>query len=259
MSTLFNMLASSPQRIPVGTEEGLLKQASFTLLELHANCNYSAYLRNTIPYEQAQEKMSKVPAIARGTELHDATELFIKGHAEELDPRIKHQRDYIEHIASLREDGIINPRCEDKWRFDREWGVVESAKESRLLIKPDMYFFETPQIMTIDEWKTGKAMGNEAKHTRQIKAYAVAAFMKFPDLQFVNAAVRYFDQNFAMKRAYTREQAMAFMRTLDNQLRLFWHDTKYVPKPSSQRCAKCPYNERNEDGSYDCPYGVRND
>lgn len=259
MSTLLNMIAAGGNRVPVGVEEGLLRQASFTLLELHLNCNYSAYLRNTIPYEKAQEKMSKVPAIARGTELHDATEEYIKGYVPNLDPRIKYQTDYIEHVRALHEQGKIKAKCEDKWRFDKNWGEVQEARDSRLLIKPDLYYFEKPDIMVIDEWKTGKAMGNEAKHTRQVKTYTVAAFMKFPELRFVNTAVRYFDQDFALKRSYTREQAMTFMRTIDNQLRLFWHDVKYTPKPSSQRCSKCPYNERNEDGSYDCAYGVRNE
>ena len=254
---LLNMIAASGNRVPTGTEEGVLKRASFTLLDLHAKCNYAAFLRQSIPYKEYQEKSEPNPNADRGTELHDATEQFVKGYLPSLPKEIKYQREYIESCRRMVDEGK-KVYAENPWYFDKEW-TPQEKEGHRLVLKLDQYYFETPNIMVIDEWKSGKAIGNEAKHVRQTKFYATGAFMKFPDLQLVNTYVRYFDQNFVLPRSYTREQSMAFHRTFDNQLRLFWHDTKYQPRPSRAACGICPYNAMNTDGSYFCAYGVRND
>lgn len=255
--SLLNMIAASGNRVPTGVEEGVLRRASFTLLDMHAKCNYAAFLRQTIPYGDYQEKTVQNPNAERGIELHDATESYIKGYISALPTAIKHQREYIESCRKMVESGK-KIYAEEPWYFDKEWNSQEK-EGNRLTLKLDQYYFETPQVMVIDEWKSGKAIGNEAKHVRQGKFYAVGAFMKFPELQLVQTYVRYFDQNFVLPRAYTREQAMAFYRTFDNQLRLFWHDTKYTPRPSRATCYICPYNEMNTDGTYFCAYGVRRD
>lgn len=254
---LLNMIAASGNRVPTGVEEGVLKRASFTLLDLHAKCNYAAFLRQSIPYKEYQEKSEPNPNADRGTELHDATEQFVKGYLKALPKEIKYQREYIESCRRMVEDGK-KVYAENPWYFDKEW-TPQEKEGHRLVLKLDQYYFETPQIMIIDEWKSGKAIGNEAKHIRQNKFYTTGAFMKFPELQLVKTNVRYFDQNFVLPRTYTREQSMAFHRTFDNQLRLFWHDTKYQPRPSRAACTICPYNKMNIDGSYFCQYGVRND
>lgn len=254
---LLNMIAASGNRVPTGVEEGVLKRASFTLLDLHAKCNYAAFLRQSIPYNEYQEKSEPNPNADRGTELHDATEQFVKGYLPKLPKEIKYQREYIESCRKMVEDGK-KVYAENPWYFNKEW-TPQEKEGHRLVLKLDQYYFETPQIMVIDEWKSGKAIGNEAKHIRQNKFYTTGAFMKFPELQLVKTNVRYFDQNFVLPRTYTREQSMAFHRTFDNQLRLFWHDTRYQPRPSRASCTICPYNKMNIDGSYFCQYGVRND
>lgn len=254
---LLNMIAASGNRVPTGVEEGVLKRASFTLLDLHAKCNYAAFLRQSIPYKEYQEKSEPNPNADRGTELHDATEQFVKGYLKALPKEIKYQREYIESCRKMVDEGK-KVYAENPWYFDKEW-TPQEKEGHRLVLKLDQYYFETPNIMVIDEWKSGKAIGNEAKHIRQNKFYTTGAFMKFPELQLVKTNVRYFDQNFVLPRTYTREQSMAFHRTFDNQLRLFWHDTKYQPRPSRAACTICPYNKLNIDGSYFCQYGVRND
>lgn len=258
MSTLFNLMASSGNVVPVGVEEGVLRRASFTLLDLHAKCNYSAWLRNTISYEEVKAKSPENPNADRGVNLHDMVEQYTKGYLNELPKDIKYQRDYIEQCREMVESGK-KVYSEVPWYFDKEWGTLPDKEGQRIVMKLDQYYFQSEQVMVIDEWKSGKAIGNEAKHTRQNKFYAVGAFMRYPDLQFIQTNVRYFDQDFVLPRPYTREQAMAFYRTFNNQLRLFWHDTKYVPRPSRANCFLCQYNKMNTDGTYFCAYGVRND
>lgn len=256
--SLLNMIAASGNRVPTGVQEGVLKRASFTLLDMHAKCNYAAFLRQSIPYSDYQEKSEPNPNANRGIELHDATEQYVKGYLTTLPKEIRHQRDYIENCRKMVDSGK-KVYSEMPWYFDKEWNTLPTKEGQRIVLKLDQYYFETPQILKIDEWKSGKAIGNEAKHVRQNKFYAVGAFMKFPELQLINTDVRYFDQDFVLPRAYTREQAMAFYRTFDNQLRLFWHDTKYTPRPSRASCYICPYNAMNTDGTFFCQYGVRRD
>ncbi|MGX9080351.1 hypothetical protein ACWTQY_31315, partial [Klebsiella pneumoniae] len=98
--------------------------------------------------------------------------------------------------------------------------------------------------------------GNEAKHARQIKRYVIAAFMRYPELEYVTGSARYLDSNDLFQRGYTREQAMAFFRTEENLLRRYFHDTKCVPKPNRINCKNCDFNKPDEDGVYACDYGV---
>ena len=50
---------------------------------------------------------------------------------------------------------------------------------------------------------------------------------------------------------------MAFFKTEENLLRRYFHDTKCMPKPNRINCKGCEYNKPDEDGNYQCEYGVR--
>ena len=152
--------------------------------------------------------------------------------------------------------GALSRQLEVPWFFDREYTPCEK-KDRRIMVKQDLFYFTGANSAVLDDWKTGKRDGNEAKHARQIKRYVIAAFMRYPELEFVEGSARYLDKNDVFTRGYTREQAMAFFKTEENLLRRYFHDTKCMPKPNRINCKGCEYNKPDEDGNYQCEYGVR--
>lgn len=249
---LFQM-AQGVNRVPVGTVEGELKIASHTMLELYLNCPYSALLR--VRNAKSGVKPAPNPFAERGINLHDWIEKYIKGDLKILPADVKNHREYIEKAKELYESGIVM-QLEMPWFFDREYVPCEK-KDRRIMVKQDLFYFTGANSAVLDDWKTGKRDGNEAKHARQIKRYVIAAFMRFPELEYVEGSARYLDKNDIFTRGYTREQAMAFFKTEENLLRRFFHDTKCMPKPNRINCKGCEYNKPNEDGEYQCEYGVR--
>ncbi len=251
MSLLFQMAQGN--KLPVGVQEGPLRIASHTMLEMYLNCPYSALLRVKRSKEQ-KEYVPSAPA-QRGINVHDWTEKFIRNELKVLPAEIKHHRDYIEELRELFAQGI-QIQMEEPWYFDREFVPCEK-NDRRIMIKQDAFRFVSPTAAELDDWKTGRRDGNEAKHARQIKRYVIAAFMRYPELEYVTGSARYLDSNDLFQRGYTREQAMAFFRTEENLLRRYFHDTKCVPKPNRINCKNCDFNKPDEDGEYGCSHGVR--
>lgn len=254
MNKLMQLAAASGQALPKSAKEGELKLASFTLLELHMNCPYSAYLRST--QSKRGEKQEQNPAAERGSNIHDWIEKYIKGELKVLPKDVKHQRDYITQLHSARNESGLAVQMEEKWYFNREFAPCQYP-ERRILIKQDVFYFTGPNAAVCDDWKTGRRNGNEAKHARQLQFYAVSGMMRYPELEHITVSARYTDENSVYTRGYTREQVMPFFRTWNNKLQLFWADTTYMPKPNRINCKNCPYNKPNADGEYACEHGVR--
>lgn len=254
MNKLLQMAAAGGQVLPKGVREGELRLASFTLLELHLNCPYSALLRT----QQSRSKKKPIQNVAaeRGTNVHDWIEAYIKGDLKLLPKEIKHHRDYIDQLREWRTERGIVIQTEEKWYFDRDFAPC-NYEQRRILVKQDAFYFTGPNAAVIDDWKTGQRNGNEAKHARQLQFYGVSGFMRYPELESISVAARYLDKNDLYLRTYTREQAMPFFRTINNRLNQFWSDTTYQPKPNRINCKNCPFNKLNEEGEFDCEHGVR--
>lgn len=251
MSMLFQMAQGA--KVPVGTEEGELKIASHTMLELYLNCPHSALLRAR--RAQSGKKYVQSPQAERGTNLHDWIESYLQGRLQVLPADVKHHREYIDEVRTLRESGMTI-MTEVPWYFERQY-IPCTKEERRIIVKSDLFYFVSPTAGVLDDWKTGRRDGNEAKHARQLKRYAIAAFMRYPDLQYMTCSARYLDKNDIFTRGYTREQAMAFFKTEENLLRRYFFDRKCMPKPNRINCKGCDSNKPDEEGVYECDYGVR--
>ena len=163
-------------------------------------------------------------------------------------------RTYISRVKKIRE-----PQGEAAARGERihkqAWEACGwMAPETWARIKLDAYVQETETSARVIDYKSGKRRGNEIKHNQQCLLYAIAAFVRNPDLQFVTAELWYVDLGETAKKSYTREQALSFLPGFHKRAVAQTTQVNFDPTPSKHACRWCSY----KDGEYpECKYGVR--
>lgn len=98
---------------------------------------------------------------------------------------------------------------------------------------------------------TGKKFGNELKHNQQGMGYAIAAFARYPELEFVEVQFAYLDKNDELRGSYTRRQAELLQPGLTLRADKMTTATEFEPKPSFHACRWCPHAKVQE--GYDEP------
>lgn len=98
---------------------------------------------------------------------------------------------------------------------------------------------------------TGKKFGNELKHNQQGMGYAIAAFARYPELEFVEVQFAYLDKNDELRGSYTRRQAELLQPGLTLRADKMTTATEFEPAPSFHACRWCPHAKVQE--GYDEP------
>lgn len=219
---------------------GPLKAWSFSRLMDYESCPYSVYLTKV---ENAPTPSG--PAAERGTQIHNHIEAYIKGEHAEV---IKEMQGFLPLINLLR-DGFAEAtvEVEGDWGFRRDWSVTGwTDKDCWARVKLDAMHFETPTSARVIDWKTGKKFGNELKHNQQGMTYAIAAFKRYPELEFVAVQFAYLDKHDELKGQYTRDQAALLEPMLTERADRMTTATQFDPKPSFHACRWCPHAQVQE-------------
>lgn len=234
-------------------EAGPIKHWSPSDVPVLNNCLHQLYKRKALAQYVGQSETAN-----RGTEIHKGIEDFIKGD-EACMPNLKSHIDYINNLQDMFAEGKV--WVEEKWGFDRNWSVADYFS-AWCRVKTDCYYFDSPKSLIIDDWKTGKKYGNEAKHRVQGQGYAIAGFMKFKQVENVQVNMRYVDQKAAresiMTSNYTRESIAPLIPIWTNRGMEITTMTEFPPSPFPSRCEFCPYRPWNPECPEDmqCQYGV---
>ena len=93
---------------------------------------------------------------------------------------------------------------------------------------------------------TGKKFGNELKHNQQGMGYAIAAFARYPELEFVEVQFAYLDKFDELRGSYTRQQAELLRPMLEERADKMTTCTDFEPKPSFHACRWCPHAKVQE-------------
>jgi hypothetical protein len=102
------------------------------------------------------------------------------------------------------------------------------------------------------DYKTGRMFGNEVKHAEQGQLYQLAAFLLFPELEYIDVEFWYTDQSDIKRRGYTRKQGMQAIQKFTNIGTDITSEEEFAPSPSTFACKWCPYKETG-----DCKYAVK--
>jgi len=231
---------------------------SFSRLMQYENCPYSVYLKSVM-------KCPDPSGIAaeRGSLVHEAIENYIQCETDSLAPILPGMKainlePFAPLITQLRESWQAGwVEVEGDWGFTRDWEQTGfGAEDVWARMKLDALDFEgaLPETATsavAHDWKTGRKFGNELKHNQQGMTYAIGAFMRYPNLEFVQTQFTYFDERGVLTNKYTRARAMLLKPMIDKRANRMTTATTFPPKPSLQACRFCPHAKVQE--AFDAP------
>ena len=233
---------------------GQVKTWSFSRLMAFENCPYSVYLKSV---EKAPDPSG--PAAERGTIIHEAIENYIQCETDAIRPELGRGMKGVDltpfmPLYNRLREGYQEGRVEVEgdWGFTRDWQQTGFfADDVWARVKLDAIEFQgndpatATSALAVDH-KTGRRFGNELKHNQQGMVYAIAAFMRYPNLEFVETSFEYLDQNDRMGNQYTRSRAMLLKPMWDKRANKLTTATEFPPKPSMHACKWCAHAKIQE-------------
>jgi len=226
---------------PLEAPLGLIPTTSFSSLSNFEKCPYHVYLSKV-------EKCPDVsgPAALRGSEIHDKAENFIKGDGTDNVPKELLKFDSLfSDLRARYSDGDIH--VEEDWAFTRDWEPTGWSEDNTWLrMKLDALDLESPTSAKVYDWKTGQKFGNEVKHGQQALLYVISTFVKWPDLEFVEANMIYTDKGLTMTTSYSRDQAMMFFDRYNLRFNQATTCVDFKPTPNMTSCKWCPHAKVQE-------------
>jgi hypothetical protein len=223
---------------------GLVGAWSMSRLSDFESCPYAVFLGKV-------KKMPSPsgPAAERGTQIHEHIEKYIEGEHTDV---IKEMKTFIKLIDHLRDGYGTTVEIEGDWAFTRNWITTGwSDDNSWARFKLDALDHQSPTSAMVIDWKTGRKFGNEMKHNQQGMGYAIAAFERYPELEYVDVKFVYLDQNDELRGSYTRQQAALLKPGLEHRADIMTTTVEFEPKPSFHACRWCAHGKIQE--GYDEP------
>lgn len=188
----------------------------------------------------------------RGSRIHDNLEGYVRGDHDALAPEAeKHFGFRADLLRTLYADGMVE--LEGEWGMDSNWEITGWSK-AWLRLKLDVMVHLGKHDAIVIDYKTGRKFGNEVKHAQQLQLYALVAFLRYPELETVDAQLWYLDVNEVTSQQFTREQSLRFKRSFDKQGKDIVSCTDWPANPNKFSCQWCLYGPEH---SNHCDVGVR--
>lgn len=224
-----------------------IDQWSFSRILGYETCPHQTRLK----YKDGKTELPRPPPPAgkeiasdRGSRIHLHAEQFVDGTYDSLIDELLCFEAELQHLRQLRHESPEQVLLEQLWTFDDTWSPCPADHPDLWLrVIPDVFVWVDPEMTeaVVVDYKTGKRIGNEVKHAQQVQLYQLAAFMKFPQLEFVSSEIWYLDHDELARTTFTRKQGMRFLHGWNTRAMKFTTDTKFEPRPSTWNCRFCPY------------------
>lgn len=230
-------VASTPKQI---------KSWSPTRLIEFEQCAYRAKLKiiDKVPEPERPLPEGKTEhANDRGTRIHDECEQYVRGDKDDT-PKEAHK--FEAELKSLRKrytEGKVE--LEGEWGFDKNWEPCD-YKTAWLRLKCDAIVHLTSTHLLVVDYKTGRKFGNEIKHGEQLQMYALAAAIKFPNVETIDVELWYFDQKDGENYTHETKSAAKWkyhQKFFSNRGLKMTNETKFLPNPNALSCRWCPYKD----------------
>jgi CRISPR/Cas system-associated exonuclease Cas4 (RecB family) len=175
------------------------------------------------------------PYAARGTDLHELAENYIKGTVIDCPPPLVDVKEYLDALKHESTKTEMQVAFDDNWE-PCEWFSVKTY--CRVIF--DAVKREGAKATVVDH-KTGKKYD---EHTDQLRLYALASFMLWPDVEEIEAQVIYID--------HAERLRMTFHRSSVEELKAYWEgrankmrsDDMFSPTPNP-KCKWCHFRKSN--------------
>lgn len=231
---------------------GVIKSWSYSRLKTFEKCPYTLQL-SAVDKVPGPVRDENHPA-NRGTKVHKEAEDYVKGEVDVLPASLKKLKTEFEVLREEYAQGLT--LVEQPWGFDEEWGQCDYWDQDKiwLRVKCDVAkFFEEDSAKIVDH-KTGKSFGNEVSHVQQGQLYAVSTFMRYPQIDLVEASMWYIDEGKIKSRTYHRSKFLPIFENFNKRARVLTEMPVLLPKPNKFNCQWCDYGPQN--GNNECPYGI---
>lgn len=186
----------------------------------------------------------------RGTRVHNECELYVRGEGP-LPQEARYFEDEFKSLAAKFKKGTVS--LEGEWGFDKEWQPID-WKLAWLRMKLDANIHLSNTHAAVVDYKTGRKFGNEVKHGEQLQMYALAVFLRYPQVEHVTAELWYLDVNDLTRLDVTRPIGLRQLKPFDKRGRKMTEATEFPANPNAHSCRYCPYHPAK--GTGDCPHGV---
>lgn len=226
---------------------------SFSRLSNFERCPYSVYLASIAKEPRPEPDPNKESAADRGSRIHLAAENYVQGETKELAKELKKVEKDLNMYRDMYEEGIVE--VESDWGFTIDWescGFFDNNVWLR--VKCDLVIHHDTETATVVDYKTGKSFGNEVKHISQGQLYAIATFMKYPNLQRIDVEFLYTDEGKSKKKSYSRDKIVKPLEKFNKRGLALTTTVVFNAKPNVHNCRWCDYGPNKGTGV--CTYGV---
>lgn len=213
-------------------------------------------------YEQCPHRLrlkeQKAPVLPqeenRGTQIHALAEKYIRGEIEAMPRELMKFEDTFDYLRGEYAAGRVT--VEDPWAFTSDWEPTDWFS-AWLRVKCDATNRISRTELDIYDHKTGKREGNEVKASFQGQLYALAGFMRFPEVEAIGTRFCFLDKGEVISRVYSRDKDLTrihatYMRRVD----IMMNDVLLTPRPSRMACRYCAYSN-NDGGSGACAHSIQ--
>lgn len=192
-----------------------------------------------------------VPPI-RGVEIHALAERFVRGELDRLPAELRRFEQEFEDERQMWVAGTIE--VESEWGFTPDWEPV-GWFDAWLRVKCDQVQHLENSLSIVDH-KTGKSFGNEVPHLQQAQLYALAGFMRYPEINVIETVMRYLDEGKSTRKLWSRDKdCIRLLNQYRKRVSYLMDDRILKPKANRMNCRFCRYST-NDTGSGACAFAV---
>ena len=229
------------------TFKGRIKSVSFSTMSTYEQCEYAAYLSKV----KAIEGVGSV-AMDRGSLMHTALEMYVKGEWDEFDWSMFKSKTYHQDLIEKFRDQYLTNLCipELKLAFHKNMKPVKwDAKNMWLRGAIDIVLWDdkTKKQCSIYDYKSGSNQ-SAAKHRSQLMLYALMMFIRYPELEFIRSAPIYLDHRASIFYTDFRRSDLNILwpRYL-HRLQTVTKAKTFTPNPNGFTCRFCQHKKIQED------------
>lgn len=230
----------------------MINSWSFSKIQDFEKCKHLAWLKHDqrIPEPERPLPPGKTEhANDRGSRVHDACELYVRGELDTLTFEAeKHFGPQIDLLRHLYAEGQVS--LEGEWGMSEGWEIAE-WRSAWLRLKLDVCVHLDDDHAIVIDYKTGRKFGNEVKHAEQLQLYQLVTFLRYPELEKVTAELWYLDVDEVTSQTFTRAQGLRFRTNFERRGAAITTCDDFPPNPNRFSCKWCPYKKTEH-----CTVGV---
>lgn len=228
-----------------------IKRVSFSRLAEFEGCSWRTKLKiiDKIPEPERPLPPGKTEhANDRGTRVHNEIELYVRGRGK-FPVEAKAFEVEINSLKNSFNQGRVS--LEGEWGFNQQWEPCDyNAPEVWIRVKCDAVIHMSKTHAVVVDYKTGRKFGNEVKHADQLQLYAVAAMIRFPELETIDVELWYLDQDEITQASKPVSKWLRHLKPFDSRFKRMSNATTFKPASNKFSCKWCPYKGNA------CEYGV---